>query len=291
MTDTKHGLGRGLDALFGDDSQEFDLVKFVEDTPDLHSKGVEYMSVESIMPCEYQPRKTFDDESLKDLTESVRQKGVLQPILVRKKGGAYEIIAGERRFRAAIDAGLNTVPVIKKDLSDAEAFEVALIENMMRENLSPIEEAKGFQKLAQEYQYTHEKLSQSVGKSRSYITNAIRLLDLPMDVQMLVNDKKISAGHARALIGCDNAEELAQKIIEKDLSVRQTEDLISRLKNGKKDKTPILKDDDVVRLEQELEVRLNVKTEVSFNQKGKGKIVLKYNNFKELEDLLNKLEK
>lgn len=291
MTDTKHGLGRGLDALFGDDSQEFDLVKFVEDTPDLHSKGVEYMSVESIMPCEYQPRKTFDDESLKDLTESVRQKGVLQPILVRKKGGAYEIIAGERRFRAAIDAGLNTVPVIKKDLSDAEAFEVALIENMMRENLSPIEEAKGFQKLTQEYQYTHEKLSQSVGKSRSYITNAIRLLDLPMDVQTLVNDKKISAGHARALIGCDNAEELAQKIIEKDLSVRQTEDLISRLKNGKKDKTPILKDDDVVRLEQELEVRLNVKTEVSFNQKGKGKIVLKYNNFKELEDLLNKLEK
>ena len=291
MTDTKHGLGRGLDALFGDDSQEFDLVKFVEDTSDSNSKGVEYMSVESIMPCEYQPRKTFDDESLKDLTESIRQKGVLQPILVRKKGGAYEIIAGERRFRAAIDAGLNTVPVIRKDLSDAEAFEVALIENMMRENLSPIEEAKGFQKLTQEYQYTHEKLSQSVGKSRSYITNAIRLLDLPMDVQTLVNDKKISAGHARALIGCDNAEELAQKIIEKDLSVRQTEDLISRLKNGKKDKTPILKDDDVVRLEQELEVRLNVKTEVSFNQKGKGKIVLKYNNFKELEDLLNKLEK
>ena len=291
MTDTKHGLGRGLDALFGDDSQEFDLVKFVEDTPDSNSKGVEYMSVESIMPCEYQPRKTFDDESLKDLTESIRQKGVLQPILVRKKGGAYEIIAGERRFRAAIDAGLNTVPVIRKDLSDAEAFEVALIENMMRENLSPIEEAKGFQKLTQEYQYTHEKLSQSVGKSRSYITNAIRLLDLPMDVQTLVNDKKISAGHARALIGCENAEELAQKVIEKDLSVRQTEDLISRLKNGKKDKTPILKDDDVVRLEQELEVRLNVKTEVSFNQKGKGKIVLKYNNFKELEDLLNKLEK
>ncbi|MBO4294836.1 MAG: ParB/RepB/Spo0J family partition protein [Alphaproteobacteria bacterium] len=291
MTDTKHGLGRGLDALFGDDSQEFDLVKFVEDTPDSNSKGVEYMSVESIMPCEYQPRKTFNDESLKDLTESIRQKGVLQPILVRKKGGAYEIIAGERRFRAAIDAGLNTVPVIRKDLSDAEAFEVALIENMMRENLSPIEEAKGFQKLTQEYQYTHEKLSQSVGKSRSYITNAIRLLDLPMDVQTLVNDKKISAGHARALIGCENAEELAQKVIEKDLSVRQTEDLISRLKNGKKDKTPILKDDDVVRLEQELEVRLNVKTEVSFNQKGKGKIVLKYNNFKELEDLLNKLEK
>lgn len=289
MTDTKHGLGRGLDSLFGDDPQEFDLVKFVEDASE--EKGIEYINVENIMPCEYQPRKTFDDESLKELTESIKQKGVLQPILVRQKGDHYEIIAGERRFRAAIDAGLNSVPVIRKDLSDAEAFEVALIENMMRENLSPIEEAKGFQKLTQEYQYTHEQLSQSVGKSRSYITNAIRLLDLPMEVQTLVNDKKISAGHARALIGYENAEDIAQKIISKDLSVRQTEDLISRLKSGKKEKSPILKDEDVARLEKELESHLSVKAEVSFNQKGKGKIVLKYNNFKELEDLLNKLEK
>ena len=203
----------------------------------------------------------------------------------------FEIVAGERRFRAAIDAGLESVPVIEKDLSDAEAFEVALIENMMRENLSPIEEAKGFQKLIQEYQYTHDALSKSVGKSRSYITNMTRLLNLPLEVQTLINDKKISAGHARALIGLDNAEEIAQKIITKDLSVRQTEDLISRLKSGKKEKIPPVQSSDVLRIEKELEERLAVKTKVSFNKKGKGKIVLQYNNFKELEDLLNKLEK
>ena len=289
MTEQEHGLGRGLDALFGDDEKDFDLVKFVDDTSE-HG-GVEYISVEKIVPCAYQPRKSFDDESLKELTQSIKEKGVLQPILVRKKDGMYEIVAGERRFRAAIDAGLESVPVIEKDLSDAEAFEVALIENMMRENLSPIEEAKGFQKLIQEYQYTHENLSKSVGKSRSYITNMTRLLNLPLEVQTLINDKKISAGHARALIGLDNAEEIAQKIITKDLSVRQTEDLISRLKSGKKEKIPPVQSGDVLRIEKELEERLAVKTKVSFNKKGKGKIVLQYNNFKELEDLLNKLEK
>jgi len=289
MTEQEHGLGRGLDALFGDDEKDFDLVKFVDDSPE-HG-GVEYISVEKIVPCAYQPRKSFDDESLKELTQSIKEKGVLQPILVRKKDGMYEIVAGERRFRAAIDAGLESVPVIEKDLSDAEAFEVALIENMMRENLSPIEEAKGFQKLIQEYQYTHENLSKSVGKSRSYITNMTRLLNLPLEVQTLINDKKISAGHARALVGLENAEEIAQKIITKDLSVRQTEDLISRLKSGKKEKISPVQSSDVLRIEKELEERLAVKTKVSFNKKGKGKIVLQYNNFKELEDLLNKLEK
>ena len=289
MTEQKHGLGRGLDALFGDDDKEFDLVKFVDDADD--STGIEYMDIQKIVPCAYQPRKTFDDESLKDLTESIKKKGILQPILVRKTGENFEIIAGERRFRAAIDAGLLSVPVIRKDLSDSEAFEVALIENLMRENLSPIEEAKGFQKLTEEYQYTHEDLSKSVGKSRSYITNMMRLLTLPLNVQMLINDKKITAGHAKVLVGLDNAEEIAQKIITKDLSVRQTEDLISRLKEGKKEKIPAVQNSDVLRIEQELKERLAVETQVSFNKKGKGKIVLKYNNFKELEELLNKLEK
>jgi len=291
MTEQKHGLGRGLDALFGDEPQDFDLVKFVDDIQDQAPGGVEYVSIEKIMPCAGQPRKTFDDESLKDLTQSIKEKGVLQPILIRPKGDIFEIIAGERRFRAAIDAGLKTVPVIKKDFSDAEAFEVALIENLLRENLSPMEEAKGFQRLTQEYQYTHEDLSKSIGKSRSYITNMMRLLSLPLEVQTLVNDKKISAGHAKVLVGMDNAEEIAQKIITKDLSVRQTEDLISRLKSGKKEKTPPVQNSDIMRIEKELEEKLLVKTKVSFNKSGKGKIVLQYNNFKELEDLLNKLEK
>jgi len=289
MKEPKHGLGRGLDALFGDDEKEFDLVKFVDDNDD--SEGIEYMSIDKIVPCPYQPRKTFDDESLKDLTESIKKRGVLQPILVRKTGQIFEIIAGERRFRAAIDAGLKAVPVIRKDLSDAEAFEVALIENLMRENLSSIEEAKGFQKLTEEYHYTHEDLSKSIGKSRTYITNTLRLLMLPLDVQTLINDKKITAGHAKVLVGMDNAEEIAQKIITKDLSVRQTEDLISRLKGAKKDEKPLVQNDDILRIERELKDRFTVEAHVSFNKKGKGKIVLKYNNFKELEELLNKLEK
>lgn len=289
MTEQKHGLGRGLDALFGDDEKEFDLVKFVDEVGE--QSGIEYMDVSKIVPCPYQPRKTFDDETLKELTESIKKKGVLQPILVRPSEQNFEIIAGERRFRAALDAGLEKVPVIRKDLSDAEAFEVALIENLMRENLSPIEEAKGFKKLTEEYKYTHEDLSKSVGKSRSYITNMMRLLALPLEVQTLINDKKISAGHARALIGLENAEEIAQKIITKDLSVRQTEDLISRLKSGKKEKTPPVQNSDILRIEEELKSKLAVETQVSFNKKGKGKIVLKYNNFKELEDLLNKLER
>ena len=289
MTEQKHGLGKGLDALFGEEPADFDLNKLVGETDS--TGGVETVDIEKIKPCPYQPRKNFDEESLTELVQSVQQKRILQPLLVRKKDDRFEIIAGERRYRAAAQAGLKQVPVIVKDLSDKEAFEVSLIENIVRQNLNPIEEANGFEKLIGEYQYTHETLSKSVGKSRSYISNTVRLLGLPKSVQNLVSDGKLSAGHARNLVGLQNAEEIALKIISKDLSVRQTEDLISKLKEGKKVQKAKIKPEDVQKIEESLSKRLQVKTEVSYNTKGKGKIVLKYNSFFELENLLNKLEK
>ena len=289
MVAKEHGLGKGLDALFGEEAEEFDLKRLVDET--VQQGSIETLKITKIIPCAYQPRQKFEEDSLQNLTNSIREKGVLQPILVRPKGDLFEIVAGERRYRAAIEAGLNEVPVIKKDLNDAEAFEVALIENIMRENLNPIEEAKGFEKLIEEYHYTHDNLSKSIGKSRSYITNSMRLLELPLSVQNFVSDKKLSAGHARTLVGLQNAEDLAQKIIEKDMSVRQTEDLISKIKEGKKAKRNRIKDKNIARIEKELSQSLHVKAEISFDKEGKGKIVLRYNNFNELENLLNKLEK
>ncbi|MBR2299974.1 MAG: ParB/RepB/Spo0J family partition protein [Alphaproteobacteria bacterium] len=234
MTDKKHGLGRGLDALFGEEPETLDFNKLMGDvaTP----SGIETADIQTLVPCPYQPRKNFDEESLNDLVLSVKEKGILQPLLVRKKNGKFEIIAGERRFRAAQQAGLKEVPIIEKNLSDAEAFEVSLIENIIRQNLNPIEEAEGFEKLIKEYHYTHDTLSKSIGKSRSYISNALRLLGLPNTVQKMLGEGKLSTGHARTLVGLQNAEDLAQKIISKDLSVRQTEDLILRIKEGKKPK-------------------------------------------------------
>ena len=289
MSEQKHGLGRGLDALFGDENEAFDLNQIVSDVEG--KKNIEYENISLLKPRSDQPRENFDEESLKDLTESIKQKGVLQPILVRPKSGFWEIVAGERRYRAACKAGLESVPVVKKELSDAEAFEIALIENMLRENLSPIEEAKGFERLINEYHYTHEELAKSVGKSRSYITNAVRLLDLPLYVQSMVNDKKISAGHARVLIGLPNAQDWAEKIISKDLSVRQTEDLISRAKERKKPKSRMVKNGKEQELELQLGRILGVETEIYFGDHGKGRIVLKFNNFGELEHVLNILER
>ncbi len=289
MSEQKYGLGRGLDALLGEDTQTFDLNQIIKE--DSSKNTVQYLSINQILPCAYQPRKTFDETTLKDLSESIKQKGVLQPILVRPKGEKYEIIAGERRFRAALDAGLSQIPAIKKELNDAEAFEISLIENIMRENLSPIEEAKGFEKLTETYGYTHEDISKSVGKSRAYISNAVRLLSLPTAVQSLVNDQKLTAGHARQLIGLNNAEEIARKIIQKDLSVRQTESLISKIKDGKRPRNNRLKGVDIKEIEKDLSHHLEVKATLSFDERGRGKIILRYNNFSELENLLTKLEK
>lgn len=282
----KHGLGRGLEALFGDDDLNIDLEKLTQNSDD----SVSCVKIEDIIPCRFQPRKNFTDESLNALAESVKEKGILQPLLVRKKENKFEIVAGERRYRAALKAGLKEVPVIYKELNDNEAFEIALIENVVRENLTPIEEAFGFERLMKSFNYTHEELSKIVGKSRSYITNILRLLNLPKDVRKFVDEGQISVGHARALVGFENALTVAEKIVKNDLSVRQTENLINQLKNKKSEKTVPQKQEDVLKIEKELSEKLKVKVDVKFNAKGKGKIILNYKDFSELENLLDKLE-
>lgn len=181
------------------------------------------------------------------MVESVKEKGVLQPLLVRKKNGRFEIIAGERRWRASKLAGLQTVPVIVKDMDDKEVLEVALVENLLRENLSAIEEAEGFQRLIDEFSHTQEALAQIVGKSRSHVANTLRLLNLPDPVKDLVREGTLSAGHARALVGLDNAETLAKQIVAKDLNVRQVEELVAKQKNPEVKEPKKAKDEDIVR--------------------------------------------
>ena len=206
----KHGLGRGLEALLGEDDLSFTLDSI--NTEEITNTDIKKVKIENLFPSNYQPRKDFNKESLQALAESIKEKGVLQPLLVRKKDNKYEIIAGERRWRASKLAGISEVPVIEKELNNQEVLEVALVENLLRENLSAIEEAEGFERLIREFSHTQEALSQIVGKSRSYITNTMRLLKLPLTVQEMVKRNELSAGHARALVGLENAEELARKI-------------------------------------------------------------------------------
>lgn len=290
----KHCLGRGLGALLGDDSLDLNIDDFSAE----QKQAVKTLPINQLEAGKFQPRQTFDDEAINALTQSVKEKGILQPILVRKKNDKYEIIAGERRFRAAQKAGLTEVPVIEKNLADNEVLEVALVENIVRQNLTALEEAAGFDKLIKDFNYTQEKLSSVVGKSRSYIANTLRLLSLPEGVKLLLNNGNLSAGHARALIGLDGAEELAQKIVAEGLNVRQVEELAAKLKDSSPEpkKTPLkpkaqkIKDSELVEIEKGLSSRFGVKVQINNSKNGKGKIVLSYNNITELESLLEKFE-
>ena len=264
----KHGLGRGLEALLGDD-------------------------INDLYPSKYQPRKEFNQEALDALVNSIKEKGVLQPLLVRKNGDKYEIIAGERRWRASKLAGLNEVPVIEKELDNQEVLEVALIENLLREDLSAIEEAEGYNRLITEFSHTHDALSQIIGKSRSYITNTLRLLHLPLTIQELVKNNSLSAGHARALIGLENAEEVAQKVISRGLTVRQTEELVNNIKNGALEKISkaIKKDPSIKELEKGLTKSIGLKIKINAKDNEKGKVTIEYKNPSELNAILEILEK
>ena len=291
----KFGLGKGISALLGDDDDILlddskDVENFVKNTVFKDEKDNE-IAVDEISPCAFQPRSMFDEDSLQSLCDSIKEKGVLQPLLVRKKGNRYEIIAGERRWRAAQMAGLKKVPAIVKDLSDQETLEIALIENLQRENLSAIEESEGLNRLMREYQYTQDTLGKVIGKSRSYIANSLRLLALPEDVRNLVQEDKLSAGHARTLVGLPNASELARTIIAKALSVRQTEQMIADLKNKKQIK-PLSKvvDIDLQKIMTDLEKRLSLKVKINAGKNGKGSVTLKYNNPAELSSILDILE-
>ena len=283
----RKSLGRGLGALLGDDNDvnlDFELNNTVQaDT---------FVDINKLKAGKYQPRSEFDEEALQALATSIKEKGILQPLLVRKDGENYEIIAGERRWRAAKLAGLEKVPVIEKDLNDKEVLEVALVENLLRENLSAIEEAEGFQRLINEFSHTQEALSQIVGKSRSQIANTLRLLALPESIKVFIKEGKLTAGHARALVGLDNAEELAKQIIEKGLSVRQVEELVAKLKNNQQptSKKTIAKDEDLVEIEQDLIKKLGLRIKITPSRQGGGKVVMQYASVAELDMILNILE-
>ena len=290
----RKSLGRGLGALLGDgDLNLDDELADVSATPDLNYSKEEknQIATSDIIPSKYQPRTEFDEEALQALVESIKEKGVLQPLLVRKSGDKYELIAGERRWRAATIAGLKTVPVIEKDFSDQEVLEVALVENLLRENLSAIEEAEAFQRLIDEFSHTQEALSQIVGKSRSHIANTLRLLGLPETIKKLVKEGKLSAGHARALIGVENAEKLAEMIVKKDMSVRQVEDLVAKLKDKKEDNSKKLKkDEDLEEIEKGLKQSLGLRIKITPSKQGGGKVVLQYASVAELDMIVDILE-
>ena len=281
------GLGRGLEALF-EDSRIDEPVTVKEN--DNKTEGVEYIPVTDLVPNSMQPRKKFDPERLKALEESIRDHGVLQPIIVRPKAGRYEIVAGERRWRASTGAGLETVPCIVRELDDRENMLMALIENMQREDLDPIEEAEAFQEMTDAYGLTHAEISKTVGRSRPYITNSLRLLKLPEEVQDFVSEKQLSGGHARALAGVADEEQMigyARKCVSKSLSVRELEKMIrdaAKPKPVKKTKREEIRAEEE-RLTQSLGVRVGIKE----GRNNKGKIELSYSGQEELQAILDKL--
>lgn len=286
MNDTKKkGLGRGLDALLG--NENFDFLNESE-TP---QKSDDFVDINLLFPSPFQPRKDFDIQALNSLVDSIREKGILQPLLVRKNGDKFEIIAGERRYRAAKIAGINMLPVIIKDIDDKEALEIALIENIMRENLSPIEEAEGYARLMSEFSHTQEALSQVIGKSRSQVANTLRLLNLPDSVKQMLRENKLSAGHAKMLVGLDNAEELAQKIVNDGLSVRQIEKLVAKQKNPTPSKKiSSIKSPEFFELEQDLYKSCGLQVKICPGKKGSGNVSIKYDSIAQLEKIVELLE-
>lgn len=276
-------LGRGLSALLGEDEPE----------PNDRQGGVKLISVDMLRPGSFQPRKHFDEESLVALSDSVRERGVLQPLLVRQHPEIpteYEIIAGERRWRAAQMAQLHEVPVLVQNFSDREALEVALVENIQRADLTPLEEAEGYQRLMDEFDHTQEDLAQAVGKSRSHVANMMRLLSLPDPIKAFVNDGKLSAGHARALLGSSDPIALAEEVMSRGLNVRDTERLTQSSK-GPSSRVPRPvpeKDPDTAALERDLANLLGLKVSIDFRGQG-GSITIQYRTLEQLDDVLRRL--
>ncbi|MBQ6020193.1 MAG: ParB/RepB/Spo0J family partition protein [Clostridia bacterium] len=284
MAAKKGGLGRGFEALFEDNSAE-----------DLSPQSVTTLPVGELTPNRDQPRKNFDDEALNDLTESIREHGVLQPILVRPASdGSYRIVAGERRYRAAINAGLKSVPVIVKVLSDQDAALIALIENLQREDLSPLEEAEGIRRLMQDFGLTQEQAGARLGRSRPAVANALRLLELPDEIKAMVGRGELSAGHARTLLGLEDEDAMiacAHLIAEKRLSVRATETLVDRMKKEKKPKKekPRRRDAFYTEAEISLSDALGRAVEIKESKKG-GRLVIEFFDKEDLQKLTKLFE-
>ena len=271
----KKGLGRGLSSLLGDTKSKTNITK---------------LSINDVNRNRLQPRKVFNKESLEELTNSIKERGVIQPIIVRKDKslvGKFEIIAGERRWLASQNAGLHEIPVVILDVNDEKSLEFAIVENVQRQDLNAIEEAQGYQRLIDEFSYNQEKLAKFIGKSRSYIANSLRLLGLPKEVISYVESEKISAGHARSLIGLPNATQIAKKIAENKLSVRQSENLVRALKNKRNLKIVPVKDSNILDLEKSLVDKTGINVEIKNNKNNSGKLSFEYKNLEQLDRLIN----
>ena len=270
----KKGLGRGLSSLIGETKVEAKTNK---------------LSLSDIVPNQFQPRKNFDEENLEDLTNSIKERGVIQPIIVRKSNldpSKYEIIAGERRWLAASNAGLHDIPVVVTEADDLKSLEFAIVENVQRYDLNPLEEAQGYKRLIDEFSYDQEKVSQFIGKSRSYITNSLRLLTLPLEVLRFIEEKKITAGHAKILVGLDNALFVATKIIEKKLSVRQAENFVKIFKT-KKSGTTKLRDSNIANLELSVSSKIGLKVNIKNKKNNKGRISFEYRDLDQLNKIID----
>ena len=268
----KRGLGRGLSSLIGETKVE---------------SNKNQLQISDLTPNKFQPRKIFDEENLNDLTNSIKERGILQPIIVRKsedEKSKFEIIAGERRWLAAQRAGLHNVPVVITEADDLKSLEFSIVENVQRHDLNPLEEAQGYKRLIDEFSYDQEKVSKFIGKSRSYIANSLRLLTLPSEVIKLIEAQKLTAGHAKILVGLENANFIANKIIEKKLSVRQAENFVKIFKN-KKQKSNKVKDSNIKDLEMSVSNKVGLNVIIQNKKNNKGKIIFEY---KEL-DQLNKI--
>ena len=273
----KKGLGRGLSSLLGDSSKKIETNK---------------VSINDLIRNKFQPRKNFNKESLDELTNSIKEQGVIQPIVVRPSKspeGKYEIIAGERRWLASQNAGLHDVPVVVLDVDDVKSLEFAIVENVQRQDLNPIEEARGYQSLIDEFNYNQDKLSKFIGKSRSYIANSLRLLSLPNEILLMVEEGKLSAGHARSLIGLHNSINIAKQIIQKKLSVRQAE-ILARQFRDKKLKLIEKKDPNILDLQKSLEAKTGLNVSVTNKKNNSGTIAFEYRDLDQLERITNTIK-
>ncbi len=273
MTNTiklKKGLGRGLSSLIGDNSSSVKSNK---------------VSISSIVRNKFQPRKNFNKEQMEELTNSIKERGIIQPIVVRKQSDKYEIIAGERRWQAAQNAGLHEVPVVEIVADDLKSLEFAIVENVQRDDLNPIEEANGYKRLIDEFNYDQDKVAKFIGKSRAHITNSLRLLTLPSEIIILIESQKLSQGHAKVLVGLENAPQIAKKIVDKKLSVRQAESLVRLYKSPKKFKL-VNNDSNIKALVKSLEEKTGLKTKIHHKKNNKGTLSFEYDNADQLDRIV-----
>ena len=271
---SKKGLGRGLSSLIGDN---------------INKKKNNNISISSIIPNKFQPRRNFDKEALNKLSQSIKERGIVQPLIVRKSkdhNDKFELIAGERRWQAAQSAGLHEVPIIEIEADDLKSLELAIVENVQRDDLNPIEEARSYKKLIDKFSYDQEKVSKFIGKSRPYISNSIRILSLPGEVLEMVENNKLTFGHVKLLVGLENSLFISKLIIKKKLSVRQTESLVKSIKKPSK-KLPKITDPNIIDLEVSIKEKIGINTLIKNNRNNSGKLIFNYKNLDQLERIIS----